>query len=153
MFAAVMRIGFSSAMASNLTNQSRNVLSKKFMVNKEEALDNINLFSIITIISFVLLAPIAILMEGVKFSPSYVQFAASQGLNVRELCVRALLASFCFHTYEQGYMVGNGVADSKFDGNALVPFANGMGLISDGIFEEAEDACKGNYYNPNSLTC
>lgn len=94
-------IGFSSAMASNLTNQSRNVLSKKFMVNKEEALDNINLFSIITIISFVLLVPVAILMEGVKFSPSYLQFAASQGLNVRELCVRSLLAGFCFHTYQQ----------------------------------------------------
>lgn len=94
-------IGFSSAMASNLTNQSRNVLSKKFMVNKEEALDNINLFSIITIISFVLLAPVAILMEGVKFSPSYLQFAASQGLNVRELCVRSLVAGFCFHTYQQ----------------------------------------------------
>ncbi|KAF5952555.1 hypothetical protein HYC85_010499 [Camellia sinensis] len=31
----------------------------------------------------------------------------------------------------KGYMVGNGVADSKFDGNALVPFAYGMGLISD----------------------
>ncbi|CAL5373883.1 unnamed protein product [Camellia sinensis] len=54
---------------------------------------------------------------------------------------------------EIGYMVGNDVADSKFDGNALVPFAHGMGLISDGIFEEAEDVCKGNYYNPNSLTC
>ncbi|THG01787.1 hypothetical protein TEA_021513 [Camellia sinensis var. sinensis] len=56
-------------------------------------------------------------------------------------------------TPTQGYMVGNGIADSKFDGNALVPFAHGIGLISDGIFEEAEDACKGNYYNPNSLTC
>ncbi|GFY83133.1 phosphoenolpyruvate (pep)/phosphate translocator 2 [Actinidia rufa] len=95
-------IGFSSAMASNLTNQSRNVLSKKFM----EALDNINLFSIITIISFVLLVPIAVLMEGVKFTPSYLQFAASQGLNVRELCVRSLLAGFCFHTYQQvSYMI------------------------------------------------
>lgn len=29
------RAGFSSAMASNLTNQSRNVLSKKVMVKKE----------------------------------------------------------------------------------------------------------------------
>ncbi|MCI21322.1 triose phosphate/phosphate translocator non-green plastid chloroplastic-like, partial [Trifolium medium] len=28
-------VGFLSAMASNLTNQSRNVLSKKLMVNKE----------------------------------------------------------------------------------------------------------------------
>ena len=29
------RAGFSSAMASNLTNQSRNVLSKKVMAKKE----------------------------------------------------------------------------------------------------------------------
>ncbi|KAK1361032.1 Glucose-6-phosphate/phosphate translocator-like protein [Heracleum sosnowskyi] len=36
--------GFWSAMASNLTNQSRNVLSKKFMVKKEESLDNIILY-------------------------------------------------------------------------------------------------------------
>ncbi|XAR51881.1 hypothetical protein NMG60_11006665 [Bertholletia excelsa] len=94
-------IGFSTAMASNLTNQSRNVLSKKFMVNKEEAMDNINLFSTITIISFLLLTPVAILMEGVKFSPSYLQFAASQGLNIKELCIRSLLTGFCFHTYQQ----------------------------------------------------
>ncbi|KAK3033034.1 hypothetical protein RJ639_035660 [Escallonia herrerae] len=99
-------IGFGSAMASNLTNQSRNVFSKKFMVRKEESLDNINLFSVITIISFILLVPIAIFMEGVKFSPSYLESAASQGLNVRELCVRSLLAAFCFHSYQQvSYMI------------------------------------------------
>lgn len=28
-------------------------------------------------------------------------------------------------------MIGNGVCDPHFDGNALVPFAHGMGLISD----------------------
>lgn len=32
-------------------------------------------------------------------------------------------------------MVGNGVTDDVFDGNALVPFAHGMGLISDDLFE------------------
>lgn len=31
--------------------------------------------------------------------------------------------------------MGNGVADEDFDGNALVPFAHGMGLISDDLFE------------------
>ncbi|KAK9925325.1 hypothetical protein M0R45_033652 [Rubus argutus] len=99
-------IGFGSAMASNITNQSRNVLSKKFMVKKEESLDNINLFSVITIISFILLLPSAILLEGVKFSPSYLQSAANQGLNIKELCVRSLLAGFCFHTYQQvSYMI------------------------------------------------
>ncbi|GFQ00149.1 serine carboxypeptidase 1 [Phtheirospermum japonicum] len=39
----------------------------------------------------------------------------------------------------KGYMVGNGVTDDKFDGNALVPFAHGMGLISDELFEAVED--------------
>lgn len=94
-------------MASNLTNQSRNVFSKKFMVKEEEALDNINLFSMITIISFILLVPAAILMEGIKLTPSYLQYtAASQGLHVRELCVRLLLAGFCLHSYQQvSYMI------------------------------------------------
>ncbi|MCH86846.1 phosphoenolpyruvate phosphate translocator 2 chloroplastic-like [Trifolium medium] len=94
-------IGFSTAMASNLTNQSRNVLSKKLMANEADALDNINLYSVITIISFFLLLPCAIFLEGVKFTPSYLQSAASQGLNVRELCVRSVLAAFCFHAYQQ----------------------------------------------------
>ncbi|KAJ8774884.1 hypothetical protein K2173_019888 [Erythroxylum novogranatense] len=99
-------IGFYSAMASNVTNQSRNVLSKKFMINKEEALDNINLFSIMTITSFVLLTPAAIWAEGSKFIPSYLQSAANQGLNVRELCIRSVFAAFCFHTYQQvSYMI------------------------------------------------
>lgn len=35
----------------------------------------------------------------------------------------------------QGYMIGNGVTDGKFDGNALVPFAHGMGLISNKLFQ------------------
>lgn len=34
-FISQTRLGFGSAMASNLTNQSRNVLSKKLMVKEE----------------------------------------------------------------------------------------------------------------------
>ncbi|KAL9252955.1 Phosphoenolpyruvate/phosphate translocator 2, chloroplastic-like protein [Drosera capensis] len=95
--------GFTSAMASNLTNQSRNVFSKKFMVKKEESLDNITLFSIITIMSFFLLAPAAIFMEGVKFTPTYLEAA---GLNVKQVYTRSLLAALCFHAYQQvSYMI------------------------------------------------
>ncbi|KAL0364571.1 UNVERIFIED_CONTAM: Triose phosphate/phosphate translocator, non-green plastid, chloroplastic [Sesamum angustifolium] len=95
--------GFWSAMASNLTNQSRNVLSKKFMVKKEESLDNITLFSIITIMSLFLMAPVAIFVEGVKFTPSHLQAA---GLNVKQLYTRSLLAALCFHAYQQvSYMI------------------------------------------------
>ncbi|XVF50326.1 hypothetical protein PTKIN_Ptkin04bG0087800 [Pterospermum kingtungense] len=95
--------GFWTAMASNLTNQSRNVLSKKVMVKKEDSMDNITLFSIITIMSFFLLAPVAIFMEGVKFTPAYMQ---SAGLNVKEVVVRSLLTALCFHAYQQvSYMI------------------------------------------------
>ncbi|KAI3820756.1 hypothetical protein L1987_08304 [Smallanthus sonchifolius] len=95
--------GFWSAMASNLSNQSRNVLSKKFMVKKEESLDNITLFSIITIMSFFLLAPVTLLTEGVRVTPAYLQ---SAGLNVKQVYIRSLLAAICFHAYQQvSYMI------------------------------------------------
>ncbi|KAI8030730.1 Serine carboxypeptidase-like 7 [Camellia lanceoleosa] len=53
----------------------------------------------------------------------------------------------------KGYIVGNGVADEIFDGNGLVPFAHGMALISDEMYEEAMTSCKGNYYNPPNYKC
>ncbi|KAJ4730347.1 Carboxypeptidase [Melia azedarach] len=53
----------------------------------------------------------------------------------------------------KGYLVGNGVTDEVFDGNALVPFAHGMGLISDELFEEVQNECRGNFYNPLSDAC
>lgn len=48
-------------------------------------MDNINLFSVMTIIAFILLVPTAIFMEGVKFSPSYLQSAVSILWNQIEL--------------------------------------------------------------------
>ncbi|CAI9107286.1 OLC1v1006605C1 [Oldenlandia corymbosa var. corymbosa] len=53
----------------------------------------------------------------------------------------------------KGYMVGNGVADEKFDGNAIVPFVHGMGLISDDLFKDVISECNGNYYEPTSESC
>lgn len=44
------------------------------------------------------------------------------------------IAAIC-DCYIQGYLVGNGVADDEIDGNALVPFVHGMGLISDDLYE------------------
>ncbi|OEL15334.1 Phosphoenolpyruvate/phosphate translocator 3, chloroplastic [Dichanthelium oligosanthes] len=90
--------GFWSAMASNLTNQSRNVLSKKLLAGDKDVMDDINLFSVITILSFLLSCPLMFLAEGVKFTPGYLQ---STGLNLQELCVRAVLAGFCFHGYQK----------------------------------------------------
>eukprot|EP00850_Spirogloea_muscicola_P005900 SM000027S09681 [mRNA] locus=s27:781529:783703:+ [translate_table: standard] len=96
--------GFLSAMASNLTFQSRNVLSKKLMIKKDkDALDNINLFSVITIMSFFLLAPVALLVEGVKLTPAYLEAA---GLDVKTIMTRTLITGLCFHSYQQvSYMI------------------------------------------------
>uniref|UniRef100_A0ACD5XKA1 Uncharacterized protein n=1 Tax=Avena sativa TaxID=4498 RepID=A0ACD5XKA1_AVESA len=95
--------GFLAAMASNVTFQSRNVLSKKLMLKKEASLDNITLFSIITVMSFFLLAPVALLTEGVKVTPAFLQ---SSGLNLQQVYTRSLIAAFCFHAYQQvSYMI------------------------------------------------
>ncbi|OVA19087.1 Peptidase S10 [Macleaya cordata] len=53
----------------------------------------------------------------------------------------------------KGYMVGNGVTDYIFDGNALVPFAHGMGLISDDMFQDANTTCQGNFWAPVNPAC
>lgn len=44
-------------------------------------------------------------------------------------------------------MVGNAVTDERFDGNALVPFAHGMGLISDSIFEVSPEKNNSDIYD------
>ncbi|GJN35906.1 hypothetical protein PR202_gb24721 [Eleusine coracana subsp. coracana] len=91
-------IGFWSAMASNLTNQSRNVISKKVLADNEESLDDINLFSVMTVMAFLLSVPLMLSVDGIKFSPSYLR---STGINIEELCVKAALAGTCFHFYQQ----------------------------------------------------
>ncbi|XP_039156646.1 serine carboxypeptidase-like 20 [Eucalyptus grandis] len=53
----------------------------------------------------------------------------------------------------KGYMVGNGVTDDKFDGNAFMPFAFGMGLISSDIYEACQITCGGKFYDPPSEGC
>ncbi|OAY67535.1 Phosphoenolpyruvate/phosphate translocator 2, chloroplastic, partial [Ananas comosus] len=65
---------------------------------EQESLDNINLFSIITIMSLFLTIPVMLLAEGIKFTPSYMH---SAGLNLREIFTRSLLAGLCFHAYQQ----------------------------------------------------
>ncbi|GAY47375.1 hypothetical protein CUMW_104120 [Citrus unshiu] len=69
----------------------------------EEALDNITLFSIITVMSFILMIPVTLIMEGVTFTPAYLQ---SAGLNLKEVYVRSLIAAICYHAYQQvSYMI------------------------------------------------
>ncbi|KAL5700518.1 sinapoylglucose--choline O-sinapoyltransferase [Ranunculus cassubicifolius] len=55
----------------------------------------------------------------------------------------------------KGYLLGNPVTDSEEERNSRIPFAHGMGIISDKLFESAEKNCHGNYANvdPHNTPC
>lgn len=98
-------LGFLSAMGSNITFQSRNVLSKKLMLKKDgDGLDNISMFSLITIASFLMLTPISLAVEGWSLTPA--ALAAKGVANPSLVMQHALIAALCFHTYQQvSYMI------------------------------------------------
>ncbi|XP_077228910.1 serine carboxypeptidase 1-like isoform X2 [Tasmannia lanceolata] len=85
-------------------------------------------------------------LSGESFAGVYVPTLASEVVKGIEAGLKPIL-NF------KGYMVGNGVTDQIFDGDALVPFAHGMGLISDDLFQEVNSACEGSYWNPASDRC
>ncbi len=121
---------------SNVTFQSRNVLSKKLIGGDGCAnacpaipMDNIDLFSIITLLSFALTLPAAVILEGVsfffcslyvcpyklcvysqvRFTPGAVAaYAAQSGgaLTSAVIIQKAMIAGACFHMYQQiSYMI------------------------------------------------
>ncbi|KAL0735735.1 hypothetical protein Bca4012_011945 [Brassica carinata] len=55
----------------------------------------------------------------------------------------------------QGYVLGNPTTDQEFDYNHRVPFAHGMALISDELYESLRKNCNGNYENvdPRNTEC
>lgn len=53
----------------------------------------------------------------------------------------------------KGYLIGNGVTDPVMDGNALVPFVHGMGLIPEDLYLQTVDACNGSFWNITTEPC
>jgi serine carboxypeptidase-like clade 1 len=47
----------------------------------------------------------------------------------------------------QGYLIGNGVTDDVFDGDAYLPFAAAKSLISKAQLEAAYTTCNGSFWN------
>mmetsp|Transcript_34958 Transcript_34958/g.87526 ORF Transcript_34958/g.87526 Transcript_34958/m.87526 type:complete len:417 (-) Transcript_34958:476-1726(-) len=94
-------VGLFSALGANLTFTSRNVFSKKVMGSVKASLDNINLFSIITVMSMFLCAPVTLAMDGLALAPGTASAEAFSGV-----MSKALMAGVCFHSYQQlSYMV------------------------------------------------
>ncbi|KAL0921204.1 hypothetical protein M5K25_008256 [Dendrobium thyrsiflorum] len=54
----------------------------------------------------------------------------------------------------QGYIIGNPSTGEFIDSNAQVPFAFGMGIISDELYQGIDKNCKGeDYNNPKNSLC
>uniref|UniRef100_A0A0E0GTB2 carboxypeptidase D n=1 Tax=Oryza nivara TaxID=4536 RepID=A0A0E0GTB2_ORYNI len=53
----------------------------------------------------------------------------------------------------KGYMVGSPLTDPKYDRNSIIPYAHGVGIISDQLYEAAVANCKGDYVNPTNEIC
>lgn len=103
-------IGLFSALGSNLALQSRNVLSKRLMdggrrkkrtlaVSLEEdrtleSLDNVNLFSTISILAFFVLLPVCLLWEGVPLLGAAASVATT-GISTAKLHTMLVIAGAC----------------------------------------------------------
>ncbi|MED6157901.1 Serine carboxypeptidase-like 20 [Stylosanthes scabra] len=85
-------------------------------------------------------------LAGESYAGIYIPTLAQAIVRGIDACVKPIL-NF------KGYLIGNGVTDKKFDGNALIPFTHRMGLISDEIFQESKKVCQGNYYDPQTKDC
>lgn len=95
--------GFLSALGSNITFQSRNVLSKKMMLKniKQGTMDNINIFSVITIMAFFICMPVVLLIEGVHFTPGAIAEYTGSADKAQAVMNLMFLGGLCFHTYQQ----------------------------------------------------
>ncbi|KAH9626944.1 hypothetical protein KSS87_003895 [Heliosperma pusillum] len=85
-------------------------------------------------------------IAGESYAGIYVPTLASQVVKGLDAGVKPVINL-------KGYLVGNGVTDEVIDGNALVPFVHGMGLISNDLYQNVSSHCQGNYYNPTSQDC
>ncbi|THU56718.1 hypothetical protein C4D60_Mb11t20160 [Musa balbisiana] len=57
------------------------------------------------------------------------------------------------HFNLKGYLVGNPSTDGEYDGNAIIPYAHGMGLISDELYEATKRSCGEQYQSPRNAEC
>uniref|UniRef100_A0A0D3FNM3 carboxypeptidase D n=1 Tax=Oryza barthii TaxID=65489 RepID=A0A0D3FNM3_9ORYZ len=72
-----------------------------------------------------------------------------KGYNVGDISSSLQVVTFL----KKGYMVGSPLTDPKYDRNSIIPYAHGVGIISDQLYEAAVANCKGDYFNPTNEIC
>ncbi|URE41162.1 serine carboxypeptidase-like [Musa troglodytarum] len=62
-------------------------------------------------------------------------------------------AGYGVHLNLKGYLLGNPCTDANYDGDARIPYAHGVGFISDELYESTKSSCGGKYQNPSNAEC
>lgn len=184
-------IGFFAAVGSNVALQSRNVLSKKLMdagggagrgkmeysLEEEEtltSLDNVNLFSMMSILAFFILVPVCILWEGMPLVGSAVAMGVtgmSRGRLYKMLfiggvcrCVDVLISYMILRKVSPvTHAVGNCVKRAVVIVVSIMFFKTRMTILSIAgtclalfgvlLYSLVVSACKQNSLGPDSPFC
>ncbi|CAI0554619.1 unnamed protein product [Linum tenue] len=92
--------GLSGAMISNFGFVLRNIYSKKSLQNFKE-IDGLNLYGLISLVSFVYLLPVAILVEGSQWVGGYKNAIVAVGGRSMEFYGMVLCSGIFYHLYNQ----------------------------------------------------
>lgn len=94
-------VAFGGAMMSNLAFSLRGLLSKRFKAeSKAENLTSANLYSVLTLLSFILFLPFAFVLEGSKLAAAWPPVAGISSIPAKILGVPTFAASSLDHVYE-----------------------------------------------------
>eukprot|EP00188_Purpureofilum_apyrenoidigerum_P002229 Plantae.Rhodophyta-Purpureofilum_apyrenoidigerum.ctg2358.p1 GENE.Plantae.Rhodophyta-Purpureofilum_apyrenoidigerum.ctg2358~~Plantae.Rhodophyta-Purpureofilum_apyrenoidigerum.ctg2358.p1 ORF type:complete len:381 (+),score=57.15 Plantae.Rhodophyta-Purpureofilum_apyrenoidigerum.ctg2358:321-1463(+) len=132
-------IGFVTAMCSNISFQSRNVLSKKCM--SDVKMDNLNLFGYISILSCLTVMPFALLLDFSSYAV-VTSSALDLGYTARSLLSTLCLSGFLHFLYNQfsyvvlqrvnpvTHAVGNTMKRVAVISSSIVVFKNEVSLLN-----------------------
>lgn len=94
-------VAFGGAMTSNLAFSLRGLLSKKFKAeSKASNLSSANLYAVITLLSFILFLPFALVLEGSKLAEAWPPVAGITTIPEKILGVPVMAATSLDHVYE-----------------------------------------------------
>ncbi|URD90648.1 serine carboxypeptidase-like [Musa troglodytarum] len=86
-------------------------------------------------------------ISGDSYGGKIVPIVAYRISEVRKEEQKILVTTLLFGHF-QGYLIGNPVTGENFDENSQVPYAHGVGIISDGIFEFCSEIYKNHILEP-----
>ena len=95
-------LGFAAAMLSNVSSALRGILAKKTMGGGVgENMNEVNLYAVLTIISFIFLLPISLAVEPVAKVQAAVSAALAAGHTHKSLAITTALSGAYYYLYNE----------------------------------------------------